>query len=422
MSHTHAVEHVVHLPTDLIQHAAASASQNEPISPVQSQGTMTQDASPPSTVRLLTCWAVQQAVQGKPTATIAALRQCWSTAAMRADDLSMVPRFEDDEKLRWINAVRDTRVLGGVYTLGLKLKEVHKKSKPAVKQEREAQLKAELFPFDFATLRLRIDGDGSGKGAAAVESAQIESAQIQMGSAHSQMQSITSSIATSNTEVVCVQQRREMIHELPSVSVRLTCVLGGVQLHVRVAGREQLDFSTASESEAKRLPRQSVAAGRGLLQANQRASDEAMRLGYAGERKRWKDWDDVEALREQRAALEWGMRKAEAKQGRTDAELEAARARWVGVEKEMAEQAAMREAERKQERELRKKATKKAADAVAMEREKRKDAEEQVVCLQEEMGKEELVRRRVAEENARSKKRSSAFEAASEKACLFTLF
>jgi len=147
-----------------------------------------------------------------------------------------------------------------------------------------------------------------------------------------------------------------------------------------------------------------------------------MRLGYAGERKRWKDWDDVEALREQRAALEWGMRKAEAKQGRTDAELEAARARWVGVEKEMAEEAATREAERKHERELRKKATKKAADAVAMEREKRKDAEEQVVRLQEEMGKEELVRRRVAEENARSKKRSSAFEAASEKACLFTLF
>ena len=54
MSHTHAVEHVVHLPTDVIQHAAASASQNEPISPVQSHGTMTQDALPPSTVWLLT--------------------------------------------------------------------------------------------------------------------------------------------------------------------------------------------------------------------------------------------------------------------------------------------------------------------------------------------------------------------------------
>ena len=85
----------------------------------------------------------------------------------------------------------------------------------------------------------------------------------------------------------------------------------------------------------------------------------------------------------------------------------------------MAKEAATREVERKHQRELRKKATKKSADAVAMEREKRKDAEEQVVRLQEEMGKEELVRRRVAEENARVRKQQSTFEAASEQAAFF---
>ena len=49
------------------------------------------------------------------------------------------------------------------------------------------------------------------------------------------------------------------------------------------------------------------------------------------------------------------------------AELEAARARWVVVEKVMAEEAATREAERKHERKLRKKEKEKAADAVAIE-------------------------------------------------------
>jgi len=52
-----------------------------------------------------------------------------------------------------------------------------------------------------------------------------------------------------------------------AVSVRLACEGTHVRLHLRLAGRELLDFSTASESKEKRLPRQSVVAGRELLQA-----------------------------------------------------------------------------------------------------------------------------------------------------------
>ena len=254
-----------------------------------------------------------------------------------------------------------------------------------------------------------------------------------MGTPTAEATPIMPTSGTHTAQVMGQQQGKLRASELPLVSVQLLCKAGGVALKLRLAAREKLDFSTAPSPTAnlllhkadlrKQLGRRSVELGRERMLADEHASDTAHKEAEAGERKRWKDWDDVEALREQRAAPKWGMRKAEAKQGRTDAELEAARARWVVVEKEMAEEAATREAERKHERKLRKQEKEKAADAVAMEREKRKDAEEQVVRLQEEMGKEELVRRRVAEENARSKKRSSAFEAASEKVCcLFTHF
>ena len=145
-----------------------------------------------------------------------------------------------------------------------------------------------------------------------------------------------------------------------------------------------------------------------------------MREAEAGERKRRKDWADVEALREQAAEMQAWKCEAEAKQGRQAAELQARLEQVARLEREKTEAAAAKTAEAAKQKKKKDKQAEKWYAALELKEKQRAEAQEQVVRLQEEMGKEELVRRRVAGENARMQKQRSTFEAASEQAASFS--
>jgi hypothetical protein len=310
----------------------------------------------------------------------------------------------------WANAVEKAG-------LGFKQQDRVRKWSMEDKQAQETTMEAELFGFDFAQLR-RTTMSGVLLGRS--ESPAVKDLQ----------QAATSDMRT--TQGIGQQCRLESMHEQASVSVRLTCKLGAVQLHLRLGGREQLDFSTAASPATSLLPiscetdirkhlgRKSVEMGRARAQAEKHTSQAAFRESEAGERKRWKHWDALESLQEERAALEAGKRRLEEQQTRMVAELDAERARTAMLEREKTEAAAAKAAEAAKQKKKKDKQAEKWYAALELKEKQRAEAQEQVVRLQEEMGKEELLRRRVAEENARMQKQRSTFEAASEQAASFS--
>jgi hypothetical protein len=340
------------------------------------------------------------------------LAVCWRTAHGDADgslaDASTCPAFSVPVINEWANAVEKAR-------LGFREQERFRQKATAGRQARETDMEAELFEFDFTQLR-RTSMSGVLLGRS--ESPAVKDLQ---------KAAISAMRTTQGIGQPC--RLLESMHERASVSVRLTCKLGGVQLHLRLAGHEQLDFSTAASPAPSLLPiscetvrdlvRKSVELGRARAQAEKHTAQAAFRESEAGERKRWKDWADVEALREQAAEMQAWKCEAEAKQGRLAAELEARLEQVARLERGNAVAAQQKAAEQEHQKRKRASTREKWAGALEKEREQRKELEEKVVRMQEDAGKEELVRRRVAEENARAQKQRSTFEAASEQAASF---
>ena len=410
--------HVFHARTHALEQPATLTLHTSLIETAQTDGHSSEDASR-APLKTLSLWSVHEEVKGSKGACKDSLVACWRKAnAIVGDEWAVkrAPAFTLKQFVDWSNAVRGADV--GKATEERLRKQ--RKRNPVEAQAVNNRRRQEQFKFDFAGL-LRIehtggdgDGDGDGKGSAPTMSAQ--SIKSTSGSTIS-ITSASSASPAQTTEAVCKQSVvTSSLCEQPSVNVRLTCVLGGVQLHVRVAGREQLDFSTVEVEK----PRRSSAGGlRELQLASVHAVKLEMREAEAGERKRRKDWADVEALREQAAEMQAWKCEAEAKQGRQAAELQARLEQVARLEREKTEAAAAKTAEAAKQKKKKDKQAEKWYAALELKEKQRAEAQEQVVRLQEEMGKEELVRRRVAEENARMQKQRSTFEAASEQAASF---